>query len=479
MKAIKSKILSLFLMACIAAAFFVPVYASDTADTEAEYNWKACATDVREEFLSMSEKSSAPLEVSPEYLSRSYEANAYYDRILSYIENTPGELREHFSSAFVNDDGHLVVRLCCTTDCCKNVISNDLACKNALFETGNGSYYETKKTLDAVNLGIAQLQELVRRGTVTDANAASLMDAYPRTVFNEENNTVSVVFQVSPDVENAVVKMKSVSRGRTPADALSAEEEKAISAYNEYIEDFKEYVGDWETVAYDASSESAQILHEATEWRPGRSIFVVTGIFDNTVYGSQCSTGYRALYRKDGRTYRGYVTCGHGNNTGDSVYLSTDTQSTNKIGIILDRQFGGTVDASFISINNAGVTSSNAIYYTSSQPGVTKPGIVLDGTQTTVAKNSLIYKSGQTTYLTQGRVFNTSASGYRENIYFYDLIQADRDMTDNGDSGGVTYICDGNTTYGKSVGIVKGKLNNLSIFIKASNIRSDFGPDAY
>lgn len=475
----KHKFMSLLLTICIAAAaFIVPVYASDTAD--AGYDWNACASEVQEAFLSMSEETSDSLEVSPEYLSRSYEANRFYDSILNYIENTPGELREHFSGAYVNDDGYLVVLLCCLAeaDRCQSFILNDLDCENALFEVGNGSYYETKKTLDAVNAGIAQLQEQVRSTDVTDADAAALMDAYPRTVVDEENNTISVVLKVSPDVESAVQKSNAISRNRTSA-SLSESENKAVSVYNDYIQDFKAYVGDWETVEYEASSESAQILHEATEWRPGRSIFVVTGIFDNTVYGNQCSTGYRALYRKDGRTYRGYVTCGHGNNIGNSVYLSTDTQSANKIGIIQDRQFGGTVDASFISINNAGVTSSNAIYYTSSQPGVTKPGIVLDGTQTTVAKNSLIYKSGQTTYLTQGRVFNTSVSGYNSDIYFYDMIQADRAMTDSGDSGGVTYICDGDTIYGKAVGIVGGKINNLSVFIKASNIRSVFGPDAY
>lgn len=50
---------------------------------------------------------------------------------------------------------------------------------------------------------------------------------------------------------------------------------EAVSVYNDYIQDFKVYVGDWETVAYEAFSESAQIL-------------------------------------KDGRTYRSYVTCCHG-----------------------------------------------------------------------------------------------------------------------------------------------------------------------
>jgi hypothetical protein len=99
------------------------------------------------------------------------------------------------------DDGARVVLLCYATNSCKNVILNDLACENVLFDVGNGSYYEAKETLDAVNMGIAQLQAQVRSGAVTDADATALMNAYPRTMFDEGNNTVSVVFKVSPDSE--------------------------------------------------------------------------------------------------------------------------------------------------------------------------------------------------------------------------------------------------------------------------------------
>lgn len=70
-------------------------------------------------------------------------------------------------------------------------------------------------------------------------------------------------------------------------------------------------------------------------------------------------------------------------------------------------------------------------------------------------------------------------SGYYNEIYFTDMIQADVAMTMSGDSGGVTYICDGTTSYGKAVGIVKGKHDGLSVFIKASNISNNFGPFTY
>ncbi len=142
--------------------------------------------------------------------------------------------------------------------------------------------------MDAVNAGIAQLQTQVSSGAVADADAAALMDAYPRTVFDEENNTVSVVFKVSPDVENAVAKTNAISHNRGAAPVLSEKEETALTIYNGYIQNFKAYVGDWEAVVYDASAEDAQIImDEATEWRPGRSIFVVNTIIDNQIYGSQ------------------------------------------------------------------------------------------------------------------------------------------------------------------------------------------------
>ena len=111
----------------------------------------------------------------------------------------------------------------------------------------------------------------------------------------------------------------------------------------------------------------------------------------------------------------------------------------------------------------------------------TTPRRILDGTQTTVGLNSCIYKSGATTYLTSGYVSSNSYSGYASDIYFYDLMQADRNMGDDGDSGAVTYIIDRNTIYGKAVGILKGASgnDNRTVFTKASNIQSDFGAVAY
>lgn len=145
----------------------------------------------------------------------------------------------------------------------------------------------------------------------------------------------------------------------------------------------------------------------------------------------------------------------------------------------LNRSYGNKLDVSFIRMTNSNYTNSNAIYYTSSQAGVTRPGTILDGTQTTVSNGTCIYKSGQKTYLTIGYVSRTNLSFWNNNVYFYDIIQADRNMSDNGDSGAVTYIVATGATSGKAVGVLKGKANGQTIFIKASNIKSVFGAEAY
>jgi hypothetical protein len=60
------------------------------------------------------------------------------------------------------------------------------------------------------------------------------------------------------------------------------------------------------------------------------------------------------------------------------------------------------------------------------------------------------------------------------------MIQADRNMCESGDSGGITYIIsNAGATQGKAVGIVKGHHDYLSTFVKARNIRDSFHAYVY
>ncbi|MDE5974573.1 MAG: hypothetical protein K2G73_07895 [Eubacterium sp.] len=177
------------------------------------------------------------------------------------------------------------------------------------------------------------------------------------------------------------------------------------------------------------------------------------------------------------------MTCAHGNSTEKNVYLSTTATSANKIGTILNRSLtnNSNVDVAFIKMAS-GYTNSNAIYYTSSQPGVTRQGTVLDGTQTTVTVGLAVFKSGVTTYLTSGKVTSTNTSGY-VNVdgtkYLIKDMFATGSISSSGDSGGVTYIINSGAASGKAVGTVEAGNSSTSLFVKASNIKSTFGAYSY
>ncbi len=486
-----TKVLSILLAIVILLPFgILSGNAVEDADADSGYDLTVYAADIQEAYseeLATGQENALNTDPdSQEYLTRNYAASVFYNTILEYVESNTDELREHFSGAYDNDDGDLVVLLSCPSDRCRNFILKDLACENVLFEEGNGSYYHTKEKLDTINAGIGNLQDRVRNGMDTDVDTVALMSAYPRTVYDDLNNTISVEFYVSPTMEQAVEKANAAADPQMAKSNtfFTEEEANALDIYEDYIQCLESKVEGLEDVQYTVNSDTPPIIEEeAIEWRPGRSLFVLDHVLsDGTAKGSLCSTGYRAMYRRNERTYYGFVTCGHGTAIGKSVYAISDDLSLsegNRIGIILDRKYGDTVGASFVNIITTKYTNSNTVYYSSSKPEIATPGIILDGTQASIRKNTKIYKAGRTTYLTGGRVFQTSMSGYYNEIYFTDMIQADVAMTMSGDSGGVTYICDGTTSYGKAVGIVKGKHDGLSVFIKASNISNNFGPFTY
>lgn len=437
-----------------------------------------CAEEMRAEYHKAVDNISE--EICKEFLTNSYEANITYNRILNLIESNDNELRSHFSGAYVNNDGYLVIALCCDTGNCRKEIEDNLAESDVIFEDGIGSYYYGQKELDAVNKEIASLQECIKNNEDLPTNIKTLMQSKPRTIYNTENNTFSVIFNVSADVEKAVLKneeLKNTANTKSSQIELSNSELQAVKQYNDLISTFKDCVHTSEKISYIVCTGYEQGEDETEAWRPGRYLFVYSN--PSAGMGSQISTGYRAKYTYDSITYYGFVTCGHGTNVGNAVYISNSVSSTNKLGIILNRSYGNRIDVSFIRMTNSNYTNGQAIYYTSSQAGVTRPGTVLDGTQTTPALNTGIYKSGSSTYLTWGYLSSNTCSGYWNDTYFYSLMQADRNMSSAGDSGAVTYIINGATIYGKAIGVLKGKYSGNTVFVKASNITADFGAVAY
>lgn len=478
MKLFSRKILSL-IIACTMLFALQPltVNAETLYDENCEYDIVECANDVKEIFASQSVVDET--DVDDEFLTNNYASSITYNQIIEHIYTYDDELRAHFAGAYVNDAGYLVVMLSCSDKDCEMYVEQTFDNDDIIFSNGVGSYYEGQCELELINESIASLQNAVSSGCVKDEDAKTLIALKPTTSYVNDDNTVLVTFNMSPEVTQYLEESYTddLVRSALKYKDISSAETNALKQYESAIELFKYKISDSEAVSFCASSDEVQVVEETEDWRPGRWIWVYNNPDEGK--GSSLSTGYRAKYTYNGTKYYGFVTCAHGTNVGNSVYIKNSSSSTNKLGVILNRSYGNKLDVSFIRMTNSNYTNSNAIYYTSSQAGVTRPGTILDGTQTTVSNGTCIYKSGQKTYLTIGYVSRTNLSFWNNNVYFYDIIQADRNMSDNGDSGAVTYIVATGATSGKAVGVLKGKANGQTIFIKASNIKSVFGAEAY
>lgn len=195
-----------------------------------------------------------------EPLNKNYESNIAYNAILKHIDAHDDELRDHFSGAYINDDGFLVVMLSCDTDSCKDYIVAELECDDVVFEVGTGSYYEGQRELDFINESIAALQAKIANGENVSDDAASLMRLQPRTSYNYDSNTVSVIFNMSEAVENAFMKSKGLEAGST--NQLSETEITALDEYYNAIRLFKSEISDSDTIEYAVCSDYEQIVED-------------------------------------------------------------------------------------------------------------------------------------------------------------------------------------------------------------------------
>lgn len=211
---------------------------------------------------SLSDNAAGAEEIDQEYLTNNYEANITYNRLLNSIETNDTELRSHFSGAYVNDDGYLVVALCCDTEKCKKEIKDNLAESKVIFEAGVGSYYYGQKQLEEVNESIASMQESI----TNKESVQTLMQSKPRTVYNTKDNTTSVVFNVDAEVEKAVLKSERLTSGanaQTMRAELTASELQAVKQYKELIGAFEENVSCSDGISYTVCSGYEQTVDQS------------------------------------------------------------------------------------------------------------------------------------------------------------------------------------------------------------------------
>ena len=242
----------------------IPAYAVDDLSPD---DVVTCVEEMRTEYREKINDTNE--EISQEYLSNRYEANLTYNRILNFVESNDNELRSHFSGAYINIDGCLVIALCCNTGHCKTEIEEHLTESDAIFEDGIGSYYYGQKELEAVNEKIASLQESIKNKEDLSANIKTLMQSKPRAIYNEKTNTASIIFNVSADIEKAVLKneeLKNSANTKMPQMELSNAERQAVRQYNDLISTFRDYVNNSENISYTVCTGYEQGEDQSEAW---------------------------------------------------------------------------------------------------------------------------------------------------------------------------------------------------------------------
>ncbi len=418
-----------------------------------------CYLDVMNEYNNNSDN--LTFDYDDKYYDIAMESNEINGKLLDYVEINDDILSQSYGGSYIDDDGYLNIMLTGNQEECNKIIFDMFAYDNPCTEIVKYSYKEIMAEKDKIDSSMEAYITEVNSGKM-NAETQSLINSIQTVSYDDINN--QIVVSLCNNTDSAAIAMQS-------------DESQYHTNMNDQIDTFKEKISDSDIISFDIVNDEIEMT--ATEWRPGRGIFVAKT--STTLSG--CSTGYRAKYKYNGTTYSGFVTCAHGNSTGKNVYLSTTATSANKIGTILNRSLtnNSNVDVAFIKMAS-GYTNSNAIYYTSSQPGVTRQGTVLDGTQTTVTVGLAVFKSGVTTYLTSGKVTSTNTSGY-VNVdgtkYLIKDMFATGSISSSGDSGGVTYIINSGAASGKAVGTVEAGNSSTSLFVKASNIKSTFGAYSY
>lgn len=213
------------------------------------------------------------------------------------------------------------------------------------------------------------------------------------------------------------------------------------------------------------------IGQDATGYKPGQHISVITGREGTTVYYASLSIGYRAYRTTDSGTEYGFATCGHGimNSIDGNVYAGI---SSTVVGTISDWMYEDSVDAAFVKLSSGNSITMTTMY--SDDEGTTTGGdtIASHVYMTSVAKGSTVYKVGATTYKTSAEVTNTNYDFVLDNGTTFSNMTKTESFCDHGDSGGLVYMYY-NEGY-KPAGLVKGMggwwLSAYSVYTKASEV---------
>ena len=226
--------------------------------------------------------------------------------------------------------------------------------------------------------------------------------------------------------------------------------------------------------------EAGEQGEDATAYKPGRAIYVITNRSGSTITYSRLSIGYRALRITSSTTEYGFATCGHGIKESVDGNVYTSTSFTTVIGTISDWMYSDSVDASFVRLSSSDSITTQTHY--SDDSGSTSGGDTLSSGvyMSSIAKGSTVYKVGSTTYKTSATVKNTNYDFTVNGVTFTNLTKTGS-FCDSGDSGGLVYMYYEDQYI--PAGLVKGMggwwIFSYSVFVKAVEVADAMGVYPY
>lgn len=186
-----------------------------------------------------------------------------------------------------------------------------------------------------------------------------------------------------------------------------------------FVARFKEEISDSLMIAFEQGEEID--INATTKFKPGAQLV------DDTA-GFGYSSGYRCRkITSDGNYTIGVISAAHGNALKNKISAASGLS----FGVVFTRKYSGNVDASYMRCLNSHYDLSNVIKYSGSSLAAGKYF-------KTVPVGTTVYKTGDTTHLTSGKVLSNNSSCTYDNKNFVDYICSSYKCAD-GDSGGLVY----------------------------------------
>ena len=357
-------------------------------------------------------------------------------RLQDYIASYPNSvLSGSFGGLYLNEEKDLVVLLTDKPDRFSIDIMQVGFEKTPVYAQVEYSYYETKDALNSINASISEMYSSVMNGKGSQEENM-LMSFYPCPEYQDQNNTILLRLVAETDTD-----------------------------FDQARSLFTKLIGDYPMVSFVAALREEVVKNTYTTVRPGIGIVIPI----SSTLGNYYSLGYKTQYTEGSTVYNGMVTSAHGTVKGEKVYLCPFGNTLGaELGEVYERYLSGSVDASFIKFKS-NMVPDVYVYYTNST-GSTTQTVYLNSFVYSPVSGETIYKSGRSSYLSSGVVSSTSTSSYLTGAgYLTDMFAVPECIGFFGDSGAITYRLA--TAYsGRSLGLCEGGDNDITFFIKATNI---------